>query len=779
MSSKRTILALPQFWEVFAHPCSRHAPPATLTLVRRVPALLVLLVLVTPLASLGQQANFPALASVTSGAQDPLWGVGFDEALAAPAGLAQTLSFDSSERWLHPIHVRLIATRAELEPAPGRYDFAALDARLAQYRGLTGVDVYLDIRAAPPPPEAVDDWMRFLRELIAHAGSVSRGYIIGGDASSGTQPEASAYAFFLKTTAIELRLNDAGAPVILGGIADSMAAWLEALYDEDVGPYIDAVALEPVGSIDDVVAIIDRRDPGCSVVMLGVSLGNSTARAAERFVDRHLDLLGTRVTGVTYAGTPLIVDATLGSIAFLRDLIDQPLAALDDVSVGLSLTPLDGGAATPVRHRLLFGLESAATYLAYYSTGQPLELTVSEPTGVRPVIRDPVRRTRRPPDAFAFDTDARRAAVRLPSEDWPLIVDWSLEDGPTLVSRTSVSSSVLPSVAEIIARHQQAQASQDTLVSAYVADATMMLHFRPNVADPGFDVVTENRFFVQGRQTELEERSFQLNGTHWGSDRPPFPLIQAEKVLSLPLDLRLTSDYRYMLEGVTEVDGRECFVVRFDPVRNDVALYAGTVWIDRQTYLRIKAHTVQTRLGAPVLSSEETQRFTLVGTLGGRDVYLLTDLVGHQNVLIAGRSLMVERSVTLRNFRLNPANFEAERQVARASDHVMYRETDRGLRYLVKRDGVRVVDDQTTSAKAMLLGVTIDPGYDFPLPLGGINYLDFEFLGPDSQLAVLFGGVLALVNIQRPQLIGDSVDGSFDLFAIAVPGSDRNLRRAG
>ena len=69
--------------------------------------------------------------------------------------------------------------------------------------------------------------------------------------------------------------------------------------------------------------------------------------------------------------------------------------------------------------------------------------------------------------------------------------------------------------------------------------------------------------------------------------------------------------------------------------------------------------------------------------------------------------------------------------------------------------------------------MTFDPSYDYPLPIVGINYLDFEFLGKDAQLALLFGGVLALANVQTPKIIGDKVDVSVDLFAIAVPVNDQ------
>jgi len=44
------------------------------------------------------------------------------------------------------------------------------------------------------------------------------------------------------------------------------------------------------------------------------------------------------------------------------------------------------------------------------------------------------------------------------------------------------------------------------------------------------------------------------------------------------------------------------------------------------------------------------------------------------------------------------------------------------------------------------MGVTIDPSYAFPLPILGINYLDFEFGNPDTRLALLF----ALATIPSP-----------------------------
>lgn len=73
----------------------------------------------------------------------------------------------------------------------------------------------------------------------------------------------------------------------------------------------------------------------------------------------------------------------------------------------------------------------------------------------------------------------------------------------------------------------------------------------------------------------------------------------------------------------------------------------------------------------------------------------------------------------------------------------------------------------------MAMGILVDPSLAFPLPIFGINYLDFDFGGPDSQLAMLFGGVLAALNVQKPKLGNTPFDASIDFFGIAVPATDR------
>src|SRR5450756_1820714 len=97
-----------------------------------------------------------------------------------------------------------------------------------------------------------------------------------------------------------------------------------------------------------------------------------------------------------------------------------------------------------------------------------------------------------------------------------------------------------------------------------MANARVEIHFQPSALDSHV-VILENRFFYDPGTTEWRELTFSLNGTRWGRNRPPFPLLQPEKVLSLPLALRLNRDYVYRLEGLDRIGDRSCYVVRLYP----------------------------------------------------------------------------------------------------------------------------------------------------------------------------------------------------------------------
>jgi len=640
----------------------------------------------------------------------------------------------------------------------------ALDARVTAFAS-NHVGVWLAVDGAPPTAEGLEAWSATLAAASSRLGS-RLGWLEVHFTSPG---EPRLVAFALKRASIDLHAIAADARLLAGGPGVGDAAWLERLYAEDVASYLDGLAA-PGGS-DAAAAAIAKHDAGA----LLAGTGARVEKPAD-LVDGELRRVEGGIALASYTGPVADLRRGVAMLTNIADLIGGDVLRLEAAAASLTVTP------ATARAMLVYDTTRFGTALVYARDpdasgvkAESLEVAITLRAAASPSVRDPYTGARRPPLAVDRDNATNRLTVRVPLRDQPYILDFGDGLANAVTERSDVTGRTELSVGEIIARHQLARAVDDRVLERHIVEARMEQHFRPTPTDPGFDVVTENRFFTDRDGVEWEELSFSVNGTKWGPDRPAFPLLQAEKVLSPPLDLRMDADYRYRLDGTETIDGAPCYVVRFTPHPSSTAksLYQGTVWIDRQTFRRRKLQAIQTGLGAPVVSNDETVRFAPAGTIAGREILLPSETVTRQIVLIAGRNILVEKATRFATYELNPPDFEARRTEARRSDRVMYRDTDKGMRYYVKEGDHRVVSDKaTTSAKAMAIGTTIDPSFGYPLPILGINYLDFEFGSPDSQLALLFGGVLALGNIQRPKLLGP-IDGSVDFFAIAVPGSDR------
>jgi hypothetical protein len=652
-----------------------------------------------------------------------------------------------------------LAVRVEF---PGFAGDPALAARLAAF-DKRHAPVWLSL-PAPLAQQDVEPWRIALRGLLEKQGSALTILEVTVD---GQPARLARYA--VEVAATEVRANHDAIRLALGGPAMSDRGRREEIYTSDLAPYVDLLAV-PEGR-EPVAGWLHHVDSLAGLVLTAPA-SDAAAGDPGPVVDGVLHDLGTDV--VLHAWRASDVNGVLlRALRSLTDLLTHDISILDDAGVGLQLQvgPLDVTQSLP--HRVLFDDKTFSTFLVYWGSGDDLEMTIVLPVEGVPGVRDPLTGGRNGARGYTRDQTTGRVRATAPLTGRPMVVDFNEGAADMIVERTGVSAERQLSVGEIIARHQQQQRAQDAVVKNYIAHARMQQHFRPTVTDPGYDVLTENRYFVAGDEVEWEELSFSVNGSKWGADRPAFPLLQPEKVLSLPLQLRFDEGYRYRSVGTEIVDGLDCFVVRFEPIRQSEALYRGTVWIDTKTFGRVRVQATQNGLSAPVVSNDETQHYRRA-VVGNRPVFLFSGLSARQILLIAGRNLLLEKDVAFSEFRVNDAEFSRQRASARESDRVMYRETDRGLRYYVKEGGVRVVSERATNhAKAMAMGVTLDPSFAFPLPIFGINYLNFNFGSPNQQLAILFAGVLAAGNIQRAKIGNTHLDASLDFFAIAAPSSDR------
>lgn len=621
---------------------------------------------------------------------------------------------------------------------------------------------------AIPAPASTGDmarWQTALRQLLAQ--SPARIAIL--EVRFDAQPEAL-LRYAVQIAATEARARTATQMAAGGVDAAATRHVAESLTAADA-PYIDLLAVgDDSGARDAIERFRTTIPDGRIIVRRDVRPDDASAALAREV----LQTVATETIATAWRGGEALADA-LEHLLPLSELLTHTTEPLDAAAAGLTLA---GKAAGRVAwHRLLFDAETFTTYLAYEAPAGSGALDVALRLAIKGtvVVIDPVSGERQQITPRRWNDEDSRIAVSLPSTGRPMLVNFSEGAEQVFVDRASATAARQLAVEEIVAAHRRYAARLDTLVANYRASARMEQHFRPSLTDPGYDVVTENNFFVDRDGTEWEELSFSVNGSKWGADRPAFPLLQAEKVLSLPLELRLTQDYRYTLVGTEQVDGVECYRISFEPIAQAAALYRGTVWIDRQTFARVKVQAVQSRTSAPVVSNEEIHEYDRITEIDGFPVRLLTRLTARQIVLIAGRNLLLEKATTFSNFHVNDRSFGELRGAARRGERVMYRDTTAGVRYYIKDGDTRVVSERATAhAKAMAMGVMVDPSFAFPLPIFGINYLDFEFRGrPDTQLAVLFGGVLLAGNLQRPRVGGTPLDISVDFFGIAAPASDR------
>ena len=647
---------------------------------------------------------------------------------------------------------------------------ADVDGRLAAYEG-RGLRLW-PVVDLPPDLAGVARWRTLLQQWLArHRGHLA---VLELRVTEQALPYA---AFAIQAASTDLRASAGSAPLAIGGpiAASDNVTVLQKLIDGSVAPYVELVAVPSRASADRAVASLKGVAPSLQAVLIEQRLPAEPDAARTFLIDLHVANLASDIVAIAVEGDAPAVETAVSALRPLVPLLTGEVDAIDAGASSLRMTAQGQDVLAQVPHRLLFENRTFGMYLMYRSeeNSAPLEVSLNVPIEGTAVVVDLSRGTQAPADGYR--RDGQSVHVQAPRTGRPMLLDFNAEGTDAFAQRSEVAAERRLSVEEIIARHRVQQASQDLRLQHYSAHVVMEQHFRPTVADVGYDVVTKNRFFSGRDGVEWEELSFSVNGSHWGADRPPFPLLQPEKVLSLPLQLRFGADYRYRLDGEERVDGFDCYVVKFDPVDGKLSLYRGTVWIDRRTFARIRVKAVQTNLSAPVVSNEEDQRYRPVGSVDGHPLFLFEGLTARQIVMIAGRNLLVEKSVKFSEFVVNGADFVELRQAARAGDRIMYRETDRGLRYYVKQGTGRVVSDRATQkAKAMAMGVTIDPSFAFPLPIVGINYLNFALGGrQDTQLAMLFAGVLAAVNVQRPKIGGTPFDASVDLFVIAVPSSDR------
>jgi hypothetical protein len=537
------------------------------------------------------------------------------------------------------------------------------------------------------------------------------------------------------------------------------------LAEEGLGPYADALVLRPGRGRVESSEVRERW------LLAPPSAGSAAARAVRALQDGLAPPASVTVVGLL--GTPdRPADASEWKALerlqayFTRDVSFDPTpttVAHADGTASPALRYFDAKAFTPVL--LLSGGAGRA------------EIDLSGGAWAKAAVENLESGARRD-----FDLPKGSRSLALDLSLGPLAVRLQPAARPETRAAVEVGAARGLTVEEIVAAERVWDAGQREKVPSFIGEMKTSLRFRIADINESFDLTIVGPFFYQrGKPGDWVWRTFYLNGVLWkGATLPRIPILQPEKVTTLPLEIRLSEDYDYVLKGTTTIGRRRAYQVAFSPKASigDKPIYRGTAWIDAETFALVKRETIQLNLKGENLSNVQTEYYR---SLPGRpDVVLPVLIRGEQVFSTVGRTTNIERDVQITDVQIDPADFEARRAEAYASERQMVRDTDKGLRFLVPdpgQPGNRIVEEKISKKSVFgLVGTFYDPSVGYPVPLIGAQYFNFDMWGKEKQLSVFFGGAVLTGNYTDPALAGTRIDLGADVFATAIPFSDSSYR---
>jgi hypothetical protein len=632
------------------------------------------------------------------------------------------------------------------------------------------------VRAVFRTPQPVADNLELLEaeleELAAFVRAGGEGLFVQAvwQPGGGTN-DARDHAFLIKRAAVTVTGAASDATFIAGSL-EADPDYLRALYHEEVAAYLDLVALAPGDDLALAVATLGDLDPGKAVVLDALPMPGIAEKAVVRVAEAAA--AGVAITFFD-AGAEIGVD--------LDPLIVMARELRGDLVFDSYSSP------TGARRAWAFVREDLG--LRVVAEPDPdttdLELVFTDAYLRAPTAIDVVTGEEQPLDSFSRGGDGLRVRLRDPDDVVLLRLERpSAEEMEAFDQQIDVGAGREIPVEEILRRLQAFEDNQARRLEHF--QATRTLHLRFQAAQGSFEASYSGDFFYRrDHGFDWVWEDFFVGGVKWRSKKlPKVPLIQPEKVASLPTEILFTKDYDYRLRGAATMDGRDCWVIDFRPI--EVApgrsLYRGTVWVDREIHARVRSRATQVGLEGSVLSAEETRFFAPLDRSGIRSDWTAESFVlpvritGQQTLSILSATLPVEVETEILDVRINREDFDSNRTAALASDSTMLRDTDNGLRYLRKdKAGERYVETEFDSDRLFLLGgVFWDESVDYPLPLAGVNYLDLDFKGTGAQIDVFFAGAFLAAGIADPQLFGSRWNGGANLNGLFFKARDELYR---
>ena len=729
---------------------------------------------------------------------------------------------DASVVAAHPFYVRIRVPWARVEPGQGRYDWSEVDRIVDPYRAaghvvilcLYGGNAVWDPGGALPTahrPVVLKGWLEMLRAAALHFKDRVLYYEIGrapnldADWSGANVAE---YAFVLKNSSVTVRSADPAALIAEGALAiagtspDEALAWQKALYAQEVATYIDALPVRPAPGAD-LATTVGRtwdllldQDPSAEILVVEDTPAGATDR--ERAADLLRRFVVAQGEGAALVSFDLEADVegrpefpgVLLDIhrLFLPGYVRRPGEGVRFTTAGEGAAAgkaPGAGAAPPIAGVHSYRFFDAITYqglVAFFTDERPADpqatLLLDTAAVKGAAIYDLAGGAAGPVSGARADFATNTTRVPVALRTRPLVLLYArvpIQGFEAGKEQVAVADTGLITVEEILAGYQRFQADQKFRLLDYSAAGRVSYHAKisgSNTIDVAYD---NDLFWDPATGPEWRQNALYLNGVRWKGTRfPDIPFIQPDKVLTLPLDIDLDKDYDYEYLGRDTVDGYDCYEVGFRPHGGERALFEGKVWIETRTFARVKTSLVQHGLQPPVTSNDERDHYRPITGPDGTTYWLLTAVEGQQVFTTAGRNLVVLREIELHDFHINDPGFAEARQRAYDSDAPMLRDTDKGLRYLRRAPGEEPVVDTapTRRTRFAIFGAFDEPGLQFPVPLAGVDYFNYNVKGGEKQINAFLAGALNTITFTDPKLFAH-VDGTVEAYLVAVDFTDR------
>lgn len=582
--------------------------------------------------------------------------------------------------------------------------------------------------------------------------------------------------FLIKRAAVVVTGGRPDARVLVGPLAPN-AQMLRDLYAEEVAAYVDGVTLQPG---DDEALRVSRAtllelDPGKPSVIDALPWPEQPSRTLARAAEASVAGFSVTLFDLPEPSAEALAPLKLLAREFEGDLSHDPYTQAKGPKNAWTFVR-----GSDLGLRVIAETPEALDELELYFEDRQLR----SPSNVDLTTGD---------DRPVFGQRRTQKGIAVPiQEPGPVVLvrleRMSAAELEGVEERVDIRDERQMPVEEILRRLQAFEDDQARKLKTYQSVNTLHLRFLLGNGAASVEASFEGDFFFQqGKDFDWVWRDLYVDGVKWkGKKLPEIPLIQPEKAAALPVEISLDKEYSYRLRGTAVVNGRDCWVIDFEPLEvvEGRSVYQGTVWVDRDVFARVQTRTLQLGLDGNVLSNEETVTFSPIDTIGrpapwSADSYVLpTRVVGQQLLSLLNSTVPVETETVVASVRINPDDFERNRQAAYDSDATMVRDTDQGLRYLVKGDdGERIVEEEIDTTRTFLVGGTFyDESLDFPLPLAGINYLALDWRNTGSQVNIFFAGALATANIAQPRLFDSKWDAGANFFGLFIKGGDELYR---